>query len=114
MGSKASYGTVEFSLGDKDYTLTVNLKAMDKIERTYNGAVGALEAVGRMDSRAMARVIAAGAGLGESSIEDIRENILANGMVKAVGPVTQFLGKILDPTGEAQEQFEKGESSGED
>ena len=110
--SRASYGVMDASINGKDYTLKVSMSAVDKILKRFGGIVDALEASGKMNPETLAAIIAAGAGLGQSSIPDLKDDILQHGILKVTPIVVEYLGLVLDPSGKDKDEDDEG--SGED
>jgi hypothetical protein len=89
---------VDLRVGEKTYTLSPTLDAMRKINRALGSVVQAAERARSLDFDALVTIIAAGAGISGKS-DALASEVFEAGVVNVVGPVADFLGVLLDPTG---------------
>lgn len=107
--SRASYGVIETTLNGKDYTLKVSGKSIDRIEKLFGGIMPAMEEVAKVNSNTLAQIIAAGAYIGQSGIEEVKDDIRQHGLTQSATICIDLLGKMMNPSGSDEE----GESEGE-
>lgn len=106
--AQATYGIVDIELGDKKYTLTPTLKAMDRFNDNWdNGLRGALAKAESFNARDLAQIIAVGADLEEPDMDALSEAIFDHGSV-LVGPhVVAYLYSLLNPRAATKTAEEK-------
>ena len=102
---------VSLKVGGQTYQLVPTLDAMRKINRRHDSIVSAMERVRVLDFDAVCAVVAAGAGLSQKQAERLESEIFEAGLVNATGPVAEFLGLLLDPTGKGDSA--EGDDAGE-
>lgn len=110
--SRVNYGTVECTIGGKEYTLKPTLRAVDKIVTRWPGGMGeALAAVQDplLAIRSSAFVIAAGTGLSGKEAEEMAEDVFSEGLGKVQESAVKYLMLLINPTGKEPEDTEPGE-----
>lgn len=109
--SRASYSVIETSINGKDYTLKVSGKSIDKIEKTFGGIMPAMEEISKVNSNTLAQIIAAGAYIGQSGMNELKEDIRAEGLTTVAAVCIDLLGRMMNPSGG---DVEEGDGEGED
>lgn len=112
--SRATYGKVEVTVGERTYALSPTLQAMDKIQHRWpqGGLQAAIAACAGMNPRDLAYVISAGAGLSAQESKDIVKEVFDAGCVLIAAPVIEYLSLLMNPTGKeptAAAESEPGE-----
>lgn len=108
--ARANYGTIELDLGGTKYKLQPTLAAYEKIETRMGGLRQAIENCSNMSLDGLTFIIAAGAGVGQREQKKLKEAIFAEGTLNVLPQVTDFLMKLLNPSGKDSEDVEDTES----
>ena len=113
--SRATYGTVELMLDKKKYVMKPTLKAYERIETRMGSLRQAIEHCSNMNIATAALIVSAGSGLGTRQEEEIKEAIFKEGTLNVLPAVTEFLMKLLNPSGKnlEDEETEKDDGEGE-
>ena len=109
--SKLSYGVVELTLGNDTYEMKVTSDALDKLDSRFGGLTGAVECARNMNREGYAYIICAAANLGQKMMPEIKEKILAVGIVDVMPVITDYLIKCSNPTGATDDEVEEQENS---
>lgn len=109
--SRIDYGTIEVTIAGTEYTLKPTLKAYQAIERRFGGLRSALESCSNMSIDGIAAIIAAGANLDRDARKELPDAIFAEGSLNVLPLVTEYLMKLLNPSGKEPDGDE--EPSGE-
>lgn len=104
---------VRIETDDGTYVLTPTLAAMVRICNTLGSPRDALTRVSRLDFTAVAEIIAAGAGMNDKQAAKMQEAVFAYGISEVVGPVSEFIGMLINPRGKQDDEGD-GEDSGND
>lgn len=97
--SRINYGQVEVDLGGEVYTLKPTPGAILSINSRFGGLRNAAERVYALDVGAVADIITDGAGVGRKHREAIAEQVAAAGVANVAGPVAEYIGLIMNPSG---------------
>lgn len=108
--SRASFCVLDTVINGKDYELKISPKSIDKIEKTFGGVLPAMEEISKVNSQTLAQIIAAGAYIGQSGMEDLKNDIRQHGLTNSASICVEFLGKMMNPT----DSEDTGEGEGED
>lgn len=111
---RATHGIIDVEINGKKYTMKPTLAAYEKIETRMGGLRQALESCSNMSIDSIAFIIGAGCGIGSKEIGDLKENIFQEGALNVLPKVTEYLMKLLNPSGKevddgVQEEKEAGE-----
>lgn len=108
--SRLSYGQVELQLGDETLTLKPTLAALEKIDDEFKvgGLREAINKVASMKLDAVAFIVCAGAALDQKASREIKEKIFRAGLLNVVGPVSDYLVSLMNPTGRTAEEASEG------
>lgn len=104
MSSNVNYGNVEVKLGDSTYKLKPTLTALMKIDEHFGSLRQAVVAVSSLSFSGIFTIITYGAGLTERGQEKLKNDLFHHGVIRATGPVSEFIGILMDPTGEKDEE----------
>lgn len=110
MAGKVNHGVVELQLGDATYELIANIDAMRKIEARFGSIREAWRQCADMSLDALVSVIVAGAGLTKKGAEDVPEQVFAEGVVRVAAKMPEYMGMLMNPSGNDAEGDESGEA----
>ena len=108
MAARATYGQVEVTIGKDAYVLKPTLDALISIERRFGSVRQAAQMVADLQMDAVCQILGFAAGLSKSEVRDLPEQVFAEGLVKVVAPVSEYLMMLLNPTGESEEKDTEG------
>lgn len=95
--SEPTPGTVTLRLGEEDVVLTPSLPAAQAINRQFGGFTGAFARVSAADLDALTFIVAHGLGKADAAAQkDLASRIYATGIVTLAGPVSRFVGLLLN------------------
>ena len=100
--SVITFGQVKIKLDGDTLTLKPTLSALLAIEDDFGGLASAVQSLGAINIRAVACVIAAGAGVDISREEDatkMQKSIFNYGIADAAAIAVEFTTSLLNPTG---------------
>lgn len=95
--------TITLELGKNVYDLVPTLDALRKINRRYDSMVDILVQVRKANFDAICFVIGAGANLRPNQTDQLERDLYETGMMSALPKVSEFLGVLMNPTGEPDE-----------
>ena len=112
--ARATHGIIDVEINGKKYTMKPTLAAYEKIETRLGGLRQAIESCSNMSLDSLAYIVAAGSGMGNKEIPELKNNIFQEGTLNVLPKVTEFLMKLLNPSGkdmddDVQEEKEAGE-----
>lgn len=100
---RTNYGQVDVDLGARTLTLVPSLRAFQKIQQRFGGLSQALQAMTAINIETVAAVVAAGAKVGQSDMEQLREEIFNVGVINVMAKASEYLSLLLNPTGKERE-----------
>lgn len=106
--SRASFGQIDIDLGGETITLQPTLAALQKIDRAFGSLREASERVANLSLDALVTIIAAGAGLDAQAAKALPERVFRAGILNLVGPVSEYLLVLMNPTGEQSREGAEG------
>lgn len=104
MSSKIDYGTVTVRLGEKEYVLKPTLNAIRKIDDHFGSLRHAVQSVSSLHFSGISYIIAVGASLSERGTKAMEEELFNTGVVNVTGPVAEYVGKLMSPMGNDEEE----------
>lgn len=105
----ANYGVVDVEIGDKTYTLTPSLRAMDRLNDEWVGGLrGALDKAEGFNARDLAKIVKIGAAL-DVELDELAEAVFDHGAMKVGPPVVAFVLSLLNPRASKVEEKPSGE-----
>jgi len=112
---RATYGIVELEINGKQYELKPTLQAYEKIETRMGGLRQAIENCSNMSLDGLTYIVAAACGIGAKGHNDLKEDIFAEGTLNVLPKVTEYLMKLLNPSGKEADDLDEGDGeSGEE
>ncbi|WP_312800053.1 hypothetical protein [Pseudomonas sp.] len=107
--SKTNYGNTIVNVGDEQYTLNFNLKAVKGIEARFGGLAPALQELQKVQLSAVASVIAIGTGkeFKRKDLEELEEAIFDEGVGEVTPQVIPYILAMLNPKAKKAEDEEK-------
>lgn len=113
--SRAKHGTVEIDINGKSYTLKPTLSAYEKIETRMGGLRQAIENCSNMSLDGLTYIVAAACNIGAKDQKELKENIFEEGTLNVLPKVTEYLMKLLNPSGKEEDDGlqEEEKESGE-
>lgn len=110
---RSDYGQVEIDLGDEIITLKPTITAMQKIDRQFGSIREAVQQVSSLSFGAVAFVISAGSGMGQTEAKDLPDRLFRAGLMNVAPQLSEYLGMLLNPSGRnPDEQQEEGGGTG--
>lgn len=97
--SRLNHGRVDLELDGETVTLEPTLAALQAIDRHFGSVRSAAQACADLQLRALCTVIAAGTGRKPSEAKTFEPAVYSEGLVNVVGPVTEYLVALMDPSG---------------
>ena len=112
--ARATHGIIDVEINGKKYTMKPTLAAYEKIETRMGGLRQAIESCSNMSIDSIAFIVASGSGTGSKEMNELKENIFQEGALNVLPKVTEYLMKLLNPSGKetndgVQEEKEAGE-----
>lgn len=111
--SRATHGTIELEVGDKKYILKPTLAAYEKIEAQMGGVRQAMENCANMSIGSLTTIIGAASGIGSKEQKELKQAIFDEGTLNVLPKVTEYLMKLLNPSGKDIEEEQGEEEPGE-
>jgi len=102
--SRAKHGTIDVEINGKQYTMKPTLAAYEKIETRMGGLRQAIESCSNMSIDSLTYIVAAACGIGNKEISNLKEEIFQEGALNVLPSVTEYLMKLLNPSGKDQEE----------
>lgn len=99
---------VELKVGGETYLLRPTLGAMRKINREFDSLVDAMLRVKKVDFNAICFIASAGADHTSKQADQLAESIFEGGVMNAIPAVTEYLGVLMNPTGDDEEEDPSG------
>ena len=112
MMSKLTNGIKEVEINGEDYTLKVTVAAIEAIENRYGSITGAAQACMKINLQDSAFIISHAASLNKEQSKKLKQHLSKVGMEQAAVIATDYLGMVLNPNGEPDDEDE--DESGED
>lgn len=97
--ARLDHGTVEMDLAGEQVVLEPTLAALKGINRQFGSIRAAGQRVADLDLDAICAVIALGTGRKAKDAKDVEQGVYDEGLVNVVGPVTDYLVALMDPSG---------------
>ena len=112
--ARATHGIVKVEINGKQHTLKPTLAAYEKIETRLGGLRQAIESCSNMNLESLAYIVAAATNTSNKDIKGLKEDIFQEGALNVLPGVTEYLMKLLNPSGKeqtdgVQEEEEAGE-----
>ena len=97
--ARISLGEKTIYLSGEEFTLTVCVEAIEKIDARWGNVVGAIEACARPPLDTLVYLIRHGVGMGQREAEDLKVKILREGILNTTVQVMEYLNLCLNPSG---------------
>lgn len=103
-------GEIEIQVFGETFTLQPTLGALQKLDRRFGSLRNAIEQCSALSLASLVDVICIGAGLEKKEARRVPDLVFNEGVVNVAGQVTEYLAKLLDPSGKGQESGDEGKS----
>lgn len=94
-----SHGETVIEVSGEVYELRPTLGALKRINKTFGGLRGALEALQGLNTEAIATIIVAGADLSIKDMKEVEENVFTHGVAEVTELVFPFVESLFNPSG---------------
>ena len=112
--ARAKHGIVEIVANDEKYTLKPTLEAYDRIEKNFGSLVELFQKIMQrgpvLTINEVTYIVAAGCDINSNKeMKKLKENIYAEGVLAVSPQVAEFISKMLDPSGKAEQKEDADE-----
>lgn len=94
---------VSVSIDGTDYTLQPTLAAIKAIDRQFGSVSDALEALRKPSIGTVTFLVATGANVPKADREALEEAVFREGVIRLVGPCSDYLVGLWNPSGKTSE-----------
>lgn len=105
-------GHVQIELGDDEVVLKPTGRALERLEKQYDGLVGVVEGLTRFRLKAYVDVVMAGSGAKPTDRDKVTEEVFSAGMINLLQPLTRFV-NILGNGGRPPKDEEQDGDAGD-